>query len=60
MLMSNAMKFNFQTNVFLVCFLIICKYVFSKLVHFVNVVFVVQRPIWPCHCNWKNKKLSSL
>ena len=54
MLMPNAMKFNFQTIVvaFLVSFFIITrKYVFSKLNHFVNVVFVVQRPIWACHCN---------
>ena len=33
----------------------ICKYVLSKLVYFVNVVFEVQRRIWACHCNWKKK-----
>ena len=50
MLMPNAMKFNFYTNVVVVfVFIIICKYVCLKLGHFVNVVFVVQRHIWACH-----------
>ena len=54
MLMPNAMKFSFQKNAvvsLLAFFITIFKYVFSKLSHFVSVVFVVQRPIWACHCN---------
>ena len=49
----HEIQFSNKRCCFLLVFFIIisCKYVFSKLDHFVNVVFVVQRPVWVCHCN---------
>ena len=47
----HEVKFSNKCCFFVRFFFIICKYVFSNLDNFVNVVFVVQRPIWACHCN---------
>ena len=49
----HEIQFSNKCFLFVTFLHIICKYVFSKLDYFVNVVFVVQRPIWDCHCNWK-------
>ena len=53
----NEIQFSNNCFLFVNFLIIICKYVFSKLDYFVNVVFVVQRPIWTSHCNWKKKNL---
>ena len=49
----HEIQFSNKCFLFVTFLITICKYVFSKLDYFVNVVFVVQRPIWACHCNWE-------
>ena len=51
----HEIRFPTKCSLFVNFFIVMCKYVFSKLDYFVNVVFVVQMHIWASHCNWKKK-----